>query len=381
MKEGTTPNTEGRPANVQRVALDAHRSTDEIRRRQDRWDRATRRESPPGFLFLVRCADPDQPPRPPLWPDRKQERIEWIWGDYQRQMRRAAWLDDDAVPHLNMLTGTEIFAEAFGCRVHRPSDNMPFALPLIHSAAEVDRIRVPELSASSLAYLFDMAGELQRRAPEAVFRLPDVQSPMDIAALILEKTAFFTALIESPDALRELAGKVRALLTAFLDEWFRRYGTRYVAHYPDYFMTGGMTLSEDEVGAVNPEMFDEFFLPELAALSQRYGGIGMHCCANARHQWPGFLRIPNLRVLNICQPLEVATATYPFFGRGPLHWHGNIASGPVETWPRQYPAEARFVIETQAQTPEDARRVAGALHEQRVMSRARKEGRTCLREA
>ncbi len=97
------------------------------------------------------------------------------------------------------------------------------------------------------------------------FRMPDIQSPMDIAALIWVKSDFYIAMIEEPEAVRELAEKVRCLLTAFLDEWFRRYGTGYVAHFPTYWMEGGLTLSEDEVGAVNPAMFDTFFLPELEA--------------------------------------------------------------------------------------------------------------------
>ena len=63
-----------------------------------------------------------------------------------------AEVDDGWVPYIDMCTGAEIFAEAFGCAVHRPSDNMPFALPRIHIAAEVAAIQVPELSHSSLAY-------------------------------------------------------------------------------------------------------------------------------------------------------------------------------------------------------------------------------------
>ena len=88
--------------------------------------------------------------------------------------------------------------------------------------------------------------------------------------------------MESPQAVKELADKVKQLLTAFLDEWFRRYGREHIAHHPDYFMDGGWTVSEDEAGVVNQEMFAEFFLPELNALSDRYGGIGIHCCANSR---------------------------------------------------------------------------------------------------
>jgi len=341
-------------------------TTSPLAARQQRWERFLKPETPPGFLFLIRWTDPELPEWVALWPALRKERVECLWKTYRRHQDRAAWLDDDFIPCFKMITGTEIFAEAFGCPVHRPNDTMPSARPLIHSASEVAGLKVPELSGSSLAYLFDMADELHRRDPEAVFQLVDVQSPMDIAALIWEKASFCVGLVEAPEAVKELAEKVRALLTAFLDEWFRRYGTRYMAHYPDYFMNGGMTLSEDEVGIVSPDMFEEFFLPELAALSNRYGGLGMHCCANSRHQWANFKKIPGLRLLNLVQPPEVVKEAFQFFADGPAQMHGaTVTSGPVETWPDQYPANARVVIEVPVKTQEEAVAAARLLNARR----------------
>jgi hypothetical protein len=341
---------------------------DSIEARQQRWRRFLDPADPgaPPFMFLVRCAA-DDPPRPPLWPTHWQARCEWAWALYQRQCQRAAWLADDAVPCLSVATGTEIFAEAFGCQVHRPEDNMPFALPSIGSAGQVSSLRVPELSRSSLAGLFDLADALRRRAgPEAVLRLVDIQSPMDIAALIWEKEDFLAALIAAPEAVRELAAKTAALLTAFLDEWFGRYGTRYVAHYPDYFMDGGVTVSEDEVGSVSAAMFAGFFRGELEALSRRYGGLGVHCCAHARHQWPQFKTLPGLRLLNLNQPHPVLAQAYLFFDTGVAQMHyGFERSGPVESWPAHHPAGRRVVYEISASSREEALAAAGRFNAMR----------------
>lgn len=255
------------------------------------------------FMFHVSFPLPDAeaelPPEPPLWPDRVQERIERRWSEYQLLLRKAKLVDDDHVPYLNNVTGTEIFAEAFGCKVHRPNDNNPFALPQIHSAAEAEVIRTPDLSTSSLAYLFDIADELYRRAgPDAIMKPVDIQSPMDIVALIWEKADLFCAMLEAPETVKALADKVRTLLVSFFDEWFSRYGTTFIAHYPDYVMHGGITMSVDEVGALSPEMFQEFFRDELVSLADHFGGLGIHCCADARHQWGNFLELPGLKVMN-----------------------------------------------------------------------------------
>mgnify|MGYP001810018578 CR=1 FL=1 len=347
-----------------------------IKARKDRWQRLLSPGSKPGFCFVVHCFENEEnilPPAPPLWPEKAKERIEYKWKVYQYCLEKAAWLDDDRVPCIDMITGTEIFAEALGCPVHRPADNMPFALPFITDAADAARVKVPELSKSTLAYLFDMADELYSRSgKQGHFHMIDVQSPMDIAALVWEKSSFLMGLYDSPEAVKELSHKAYQLLTAFLDEWFRRYGTEFEAHYPSYFMHGGMTLSEDEVGAVNAEIFEEFFAPELAALSNRYGGISIHCCADAGHQWENFRKIPGLRLLNLTNPPtrsadEYTRKAYPFFKNACAQWHqGWNPGGDQAEWGGKFPQDCRLVIEVCAKTREDAIRISGKLQEDRA---------------
>ena len=332
-------------------------ATQQIAERKARWQRFLDPRQPPSSLYMIHYG-PDEEPQPHLWPQCRQERIEWAWRKYERQMARLEWLADDTLPHLDMVTGTEIFAEAFGCPVQYPEDSNPFARPIITEARQVAALKVPEVSATPLAMLFEMADELRRRAgPEALVKLIDVQSPMDIAALIWDKNRFYVAIHESPEAVQELAAKVSQLLTQFLDAWFQRYGRAFIAHYPSYYMPQGITLSEDEVGCVSPQMYETFFAPELAQLSARYGGIGMHCCAHARHQWAGFKRIPDLRLLNLVQPPEVLREAWTYFAGLPqLHsWSGE---GEAWTWPAQHPAGSRICMEVRAETRDEALQLA-----------------------
>lgn len=333
--------------------------------RRRRWDNFLAPEAGPGFMFIIRWADADAPGAPPPhWPEKAKERIEYKWQAYQRALERIGKVNDDALPYLDMLTGTEIFAEAFGCSVTRPAGTNPFAQPLISDAGEVARLRVPELSRSSLGYLFDMADELRRRAPDALVRMVDIQSPMDIAALIWNKTAFFMAMVDNPEAVRELSDKVYTLLTAFLDEWFRRYGRNFVAHCPDYYMPQGITLSEDEAGSVNEEMFENFFLPELQRLSDRYGGLGMHCCAAARHQWPHFRNVRGLRLLQLANPpqhKDYIVPAFAFFAKTCALWKEWHPAGPMETWPDQWPRNARVALDIPAKDVDEAARLADQL--------------------
>jgi uroporphyrinogen-III decarboxylase len=330
-----------------------------ITRRKAAWQEFYDLESSRRFLWIIRPKEGQPAPRPWPNPENKQARIEHAWQQYLWHLERIHWYEDALVPYLDPYTGTEIFAEAFGCRVYRPEDNMPFALPLVNSAREAEKLRPPDISAPPLALLFEIADELRRRSgPQALMKLVDIQSPMDIAALIWNKETFYPALIETPEVVLDLAGKVKTLLVAFLEEWFRRYGRDFVAHFPEYYMPVGITLSEDEVGAVSARMFDQYFLPELNELSDHFGGIGVHCCANARHQWKGFKQIHNLRLINLVQPMDELVAAHTFFESVTTQMNGWDVSWELEKAPAQFPSKAHLVLQANVETKLEAQRLA-----------------------
>ena len=258
------------------------------------------------------------------WPYREnmEQRFEWALNAYRIQMETVSWLDAETIPYLYPYTGTEIFAEALGCKVHLPGNDMPFALPFINDASDLKKVKIPRLEDSTVQELFDLADRLKKEEPDGILRIPDIQSPFDIAALMWEKIDFFAAMIEEPNAVKELILMVEEFLVKFLDTWFGRYGKDFVAHWPDYYMPYGITLSEDECGAISPDMFNEFCIDSLNRLSKRYGGLmGMHCCADAVHQWDNFKNIHGLKLLNFGQPEEVIKKTYEYFP-DLCHMHG-----------------------------------------------------------
>jgi hypothetical protein len=124
-------------------------------------------------------------------------------------------------------------------------------------------------------------------------------------------------------------------------------------------MPAGITLSEDEIGAVNPDMFHDFFLPELVELSDRYGGFGMHCCANARHQWPAWKQIPNMRLLNVAQPPTETQDAYSVFADHTAQMHGWCGDGDPQTW--RFPEASHAVISTGASSRDEAQRLVASL--------------------
>jgi len=237
---------------------------------------------------------------------------------YHKLMDCIEWLDDDRVPYISALMGCDNFAHAFGASVVYPGNSNPFCVPMIFSATELVKVKKPKLENSSLMDVIEYGYRLQKEAPGALMQLPDIQSPLDIAALIWDKTDFFMAFYEEPNAVKDLIGMTSSLLTEFLELWFKTFGKEFIAHYPDYYMPFGITVSEDEIGSISTEHFEEFSMPELCKLSGHFGGqIGIHCCANIKHQWGLLKTIPGLVMLNLVQPDDVLREASSFFCDGP----------------------------------------------------------------
>ncbi len=288
------------------------------------------------------------PPRPLLWWEYADDRINWAYERYMRKCESIEWLHDDGVPFLSLVTGTEIFAEAFGCSVYRSLNDNPFAIPFVHTPEEAAKIKIPRIEDTKLTILFDMADKLLARAgKDALLGMPDIQTPMDIAALIWDKNDFFPALYDEPEAVFELSQKIREFMFSFFDMWFERYGTEFIAHYPEYYMPYGITVSEDEIGSVNSDMFHKFFEPELIEFSEKYNGIGIHCCANADHQWDGLIKIPNLKMLNLCRD---ESTTYKSLSK----FKGKCGQMPGCGIYREIPAGVHYSEYHYAQTKEQA---------------------------
>ena len=340
-----------------------------IEDRKRRWLDLYKADGRTKVLYLIGCSEAGEPPRPMLWPEMKEDRIDWAWNRFLTETERAKWLDDDYIPYMSVTSGTEIFAEAFGAGVHRPYDNMPFAIPFITSPLQAEKIKVPKLEDTPLMLLFSIADELVKRGGRDIpLQLPDMQSPMDVVAQIWDKTDLFPSMIEAPEAVIELAEKVKTLQFEFLDRWFSQYGTSYIAHFPAYYMEGGITFSVDEIGSVSTDMYSEFFADELNEMSRRYGGIGIHSCSDSKHQWENIRKTEGLVMINICRPEKLLDESYEFFketaAMWPINMRNNIGTTLTRKRRKEYPEGCRMVITESVISKDDAIRLASEMREE-----------------
>lgn len=289
--------------------------------------------------------------------------VAWVAEDYRRQVAMHEALGDDAVPHARIATGTHIYAAAFGCEVHRfPNDN-PCAKPLLSSAAESDILDIPDIWKVPVLYrIFELARAVQDELGSDVFLgPPDMQSGFDTAALIWNKTDFLCALLDDHDShsAQRLVAKCAALLKTFLIEFRKEFPKCSPCHCPLVWAPPemGPWLSNDECGALSTSTFEEFCLPELVDLAQTFGGLGMHCCADAEHQFESFKKIPGFYAFNrVSARKGYAPLLDHFTGpTAPVHVLAWIPDDDIAYLVRNAPEGTRFIFNLCGTTMEEAR--------------------------
>ena len=221
---------------------------------------------------------------------------------YEADLKLLETVESDTVPPASLGTGTQLFAQAFGCRVHIFEDSPACALPLITQPEEALRIKAPRIEdCPNLMRVFELAAALERElGPEVPLSPPDLQSGFDIANLVWNKSDLLCGMITDPEAVHHLTRECSRLLADFMEKLKQEFPQLCLCHCPGSWVPPecGIWVSNDECGAISTEMFEEFCLPELVELSNRFHGFGMHCCADAEHQFPSFRKIPNFYGFN-----------------------------------------------------------------------------------
>ena len=246
--------------------------------------------------------------------------------NYRRAEAMHQATGDDGIPCAKLSTGTHLYAAAFGCDVHVYDDNPACALPMVATAEQADRLQIPDVwKAPNLSRVFELGDALRKElGDDAFFGPPDMQTGFDTAALIWQKENLLIAMMDEQEkpAVKRLVDKCAQLFKTFLFELRKEFRNLSPCHCPGTWTPPemGPWMSNDECGIMSTPMFEEFCLPEMVDLAETFGGMGMHCCANAEHQFESFKKIPNLYGFN-----RVAAG----HGYQPLLEHFNSPDAPV----------------------------------------------------
>ena len=219
--------------------------------------------------------------------------------------RLQRWLyHDDYIPRFQPQLGIGVFASAFGCQVAFPPDQYPMTHSLIKAGEPHQRVydlAPPGTDAGQLGDVLAYASLFNSRVRGKVpIALTDLQGPLDTAYLIWDSCDFMVAMKRHPEAVHHLLGLVTDLIIRFVHELRSRVDWFVPAHFPPVYLPDGqgITVSEDVLAMLSPEMYERFSLPYVNRLSEEFGGVVIHSCGNIQHQFDVLGRVHNLRGLN-----------------------------------------------------------------------------------
>lgn len=239
-------------------------------------------------------------------------------------------------------------------------------------AAPVRPVKDTPIGRRTLAMIDCFLEETRGRLP---LSLCDVQSPFNIAAMLVEMNAFFAGFYDCPDQVAEFLDRLVGLLADFTREQVRRIGTSLV--WPGHGFASsrlfqGLGMSEDYAVLVSAEQYRRFAEPSLVRAAAEFGGPVFHSCGNWSHLAPVVRQIPGLRMADgaFGSQTDPSPNTPELFRD--LFAHSGIvlnarivgdSSVVLEQVRRLWTPGMKLIVVTYCQTPEDQRRAYEQIHE------------------
>jgi hypothetical protein len=203
----------------------------------------------------------------------------------------------DSLPYLEPWMGTGIYANAFGCEyLWRQGDSpaVHYRFQTIAEITELPEIRIEDspIMARVLSAIAYFREETRDLLPIA---LTDTQSANDTATLVLNATEVFTGCYTEPEVMHRFLQAINNLIIKFSRAQMEAIGTAPLAR-PGHIMVSdpgwsGMSISDDNLAVVSPEIGRKFCLKYDQELADVFGGIAIHSCGRWQHLMPDVSRM------------------------------------------------------------------------------------------
>lgn len=183
-------------------------------------------------------------------------------------------------------------ARYWGGKVRRDEESENIYIePIVDSveeALQIERSPVddPQMDAARAVRLYRRLCE-RLDTDQLWLRMPDIQGPLNTAGLIVNQTQMLMAAHTEPERVRRFLDEI----TEFLIEYVRycAEGTDgkvcgFIWPYTFFPVDLGISLTEDLMPLLSPEMYRELGLPCLERLVEEFDGLHIHCCGDwGRH--------------------------------------------------------------------------------------------------
>jgi hypothetical protein len=210
----------------------------------------------------------------------------------------------DFIPALCPTLGVIAIPSAFGCEVVWWENDFPSVRPILEGdPLRIKKLKMPSVTDGVLGQILEytrfFVEKTEGRFP---IRLADIQGPLDNAALIFGHMPFFESLIVRPAETRLLLDMVTDLMIEFgraQRDLVRSLGAEFVpSGFQPWMPDGaGISIANDAGVMLSVILHDEFNLPCLNRLSDKFGGVYIHSCGDWTHLFPSLEKVRGLRGL------------------------------------------------------------------------------------
>lgn len=236
------------------------------------------------------------------------------WVDHQRHV---AAMPVDTLPCFPIDTaGTCTLASAFGGRLTLTPNGKHWIEPILQRAQDVFALRTPAATAGAVGVGLAQYRELLERVDGYVPPgMPDMQGPLQTAAMLWGEEAFILAMYDTPEAVHHLLGVVTDHFIAVARHLREHFRDTRVSSYPPAYLPSdlGQGIIEDFMHLLTPAQYEEFGLPCVNRIADAFGGVWVHCCGRFQHHWSAVKRIHNLRGLDTMYPFTQPEEVYAAF--------------------------------------------------------------------
>jgi hypothetical protein len=209
----------------------------------------------------------------------------------------------DFVPFLEPWFGVGVYANAFGAEYDWRQGESAQTHYVAHTAEQAAQLHAAPLAQSPAMQLVLDAIDyfLEQTRGEIPIACTDTQSPFDTATLLWDTADFFTSVYTTPDIVHGLLERITDSIELFTRLQMERIGPALAR--PGHIMLSaqggpGMSVSDDNIVMVGPEIYREVAVPYNSRLSRAFGGLAVHSCGNYERQLPALLETDELLLVD-----------------------------------------------------------------------------------
>jgi len=189
----------------------------------------------------------------------------------------------DHVPAMQPWFGTGVYANMYGCKYIWRKGEAPATNYIYHSLNDIAGIKKPKWENSVIAQMvMDTIKYFKSKTGDSIpITWTDTQSAHDTATLVLDATEILMGCLTEPRLVINFMNDINDLIIEFSQAQADLIGDALIR--PGHVMYsaksfGGISISDDNLGVVSPQIAKDINLPLNEKVGKAMGGFAVHSC-------------------------------------------------------------------------------------------------------